>query len=780
MKRVLLSLMLILSAASGTLFAQNCYWVFLADKHGSTFDPYSYFSDKAVERYRQCGADLYDISNYPINSDYERQIGAIVHEEVGQSRWLNAIAVMATPSEVERIEALPFVKRVQMIAVGQQMAQYESVPPQSIESESDEATNESIWMTNQLIRMGGADFYQQGIDGHGIRIAVLDGGFPSVNTHPAFKHLRDNNRIIDTWNFPNKKANVYGWNSHGTMTLSCVTGRLDNLMIGLATGAEFLLYRTEVNLEPFKEEVWWMMGMERADKYGANIISSSLGYGKDRHYTQDMDGSSYVAKAATLAARKGILVCNSAGNEGEDRSWRTIITPSDADSVLCVGGIEADLHSYQHISFSSYGPSADGRLKPEVCAFGHAVVADPGSDTTTEAYGTSFSCPLTAGFAACAWQTHPEMTAMELKEAIERSADRYPYFDYALGYGVPQASYFLEEEHTAKEPTFMFFDTLDYVFVIPLDTYAKSTLCFNKQHNDGTLEKYYSYEMYGLSPESVIYFEKSALGDCTLNVWLEGFTGSYKNPVSTLSEPPLPFKPNFGTSTNEGISRSMAHDRQSTRTSRWGNNSPWRYDLYWEFGSMVNSHEDETTLSGFSPVNHIGLRIMRGFSKSYSLGVALEWGMANHHLLKDQINPLDAITIGMNGNGSRLDKKYLKNGMVGIELFQRIRFVAGGSIAHRGIFWDLGIFGNWNYYSYRIGEKGNAYTSSTQHHYNNPKMDDLNRWNWGVSTRIGYDIFSIYARYRLTHIGNSATQPDDPSSTKFNLPRLEIGLELMF
>ena len=152
------------------------------------------------------------------------------------------------------------------------------------------------------------------------------------------------------------------------MTLSNIAGRnAEGKDLGLATGAEFLLARTEVEAEPFKEEVWWMQAVEWADKNGANLISSSLGYGKDRYYTRDMDGKSYVAKAGNMAARKGILVVNSAGNEGDDSHWKFIITPSDADSVLCIGGIEHSLKSYEHISFASFGPSADGQIGRASC-----------------------------------------------------------------------------------------------------------------------------------------------------------------------------------------------------------------------------------------------------------------------------------------------------------------------------------------------------------------------------------------------------------------------------
>ena len=226
------------------------------------------------------------------------------------------------------------------------------------------------------------------------------------------------------------------------------------------------------------------MAVEWADRNGANIISSSLGYGKENHYTKDMDGTSYVAKAGNLAARKGMLVVNSAGNEADDKQWKTIITPADADSVLCIGGIENSLTAYNHIEFSSYGPSADGRQKPNVCAFGYARTANTGNNHATHyVHGTSFSCPLVAGFAACAWQASPGKTAMEMFHAIEQSSDLYPYCDYSFGYGVPQAAYFTGDRK-AVEPTFRFVIEEDSVHVVPTRPIKHSHLFYSFRRSE--------------------------------------------------------------------------------------------------------------------------------------------------------------------------------------------------------------------------------------------------------------------------------------------------------
>ena len=418
--------------------AQDLYWVFFTDKNGTEFDPYAYFDAKAIQRRVQQHLPLCDSTDFPLNNSYVKAVDALSEEMRGESRWFNAVAVGTF--RIDEIRALPFVAAVTPI---ESHAVAASV---SVSSEGDApiAAADTALLYEQLVRMQGELFVQKGIDGSGIRIAVLDGGFKMADEHPAFQHLRDGHRILKTYNFPLKREDVYGWDTHGTMVLSCIAGIKDGKKMGLATGAEFLLARTEVNTEPRKEEVWWMMGMEWADRNGANIINSSLGYGKERYNPEDMDGTSLVARAANMAASKSILVCNSMGNEGDDRSWRTLITPADADSVLSVGGID---EMGNPSSFTSWGPTADGRLKPNVCAYGHAFVANPSATKPyTFAYGTSFSSPLTAGFAACAWQSRPQLNNMELKAEIEKSGDRYPKHDFRYGYGVPQASYFVGEK----------------------------------------------------------------------------------------------------------------------------------------------------------------------------------------------------------------------------------------------------------------------------------------------------------------------------------------------
>lgn len=770
MKKIIFIIALVLTCLSS--MGQQCYWVFFTDKKGSTFNPYTYFDAKAIERYRQCGADLYDITNYPVSSAYACQVNALAGEEVGQSRWLNAVAVMATADQIAQIEQLPFVSHTACLGDEMVLAQAQQ-PEESSNQQISQSTNQHV-LTDQLLRMQGDHFVAKGIDGKGIRIAVLDNGFPRVNTHKAFKHLRDNNRILDTWNFPTKKADVYSGGTHGLMTLSCITGIFVGKQLGLATGSEFLLYRTEINTEPFKEEVWWMQAMERADQHGANIISSSLGYGKERYFPRDMDGTSYVAKAANLAARKGILVCNSAGNEADDNQWKTIITPADADSVLCVGGIDASLTHYRHISFSSFGPAADGRQKPNVCAFGHAWAAANNDDKIREVDGTSFSCPLVAGFAACAWQTHPQMTNMQMMDLIQKSADLHPYFDYALGYGVPQASYFLYE-NGVPEPTFHLVDRKDSVEVQFLKIDPRMTVFYNKQRPDGTLVQYSSVEITDIKLGYRLFFHKGALDSCTLNVAYGSYTESYNNSTEDqyrMRWERREFQPwciNADSTTSRYLYQRTAAD---LKPSIWGNNSRLTADVYFALGNIIRTNGQECQINSYSPASHIGGRILFAFNKVYRLGLGLEYAAAKYRFSPAQTTGIDNLFDVKNGGIKNKSYTYSE---CAVELFQRIRFVPGGMMGH-GIHWDFGAYVGLGGYNYKVTYSQFNRTSGAEFIYYNPRHADNQRFNYGLVTRLSYDWFGIYARYRLTAL--TTQYPADPNPTGFqmNLPRLEVGL----
>ena len=729
-KYILITLFAIISSVA--MAQDNNYWVFFTDKNDTQFDPYSYFDAKAIERYEQCGANLYDISNYPLNSSYVNTVSSYSSEVYGESRWLNAMGVSASAENAEIISQLPFVFRIQMISS-------ECVPASlnhnfETTDEVDEVAPTDI-LTDQLKRFGGEYFIKNGIDGKGMRICILDGGFPNVDKHPAFKHLRDNNRIIATYNFPNKKEDVYGWSSHGTMVLSCIAGIDENgQKLGLATGAEFLLARTEIDPEPFKEEIWWAQGAEWADKNGANIINSSLGYGKERYWTKDMDGQSYVAKAANMAVEKGILICCSAGNEGDDKHWMTIVTPSDAENVICVGGIVDDLNNYRHISFSSYGPSADGRRKPNVVAYGHAKVANPSTDGNgkmspcTEADGTSFSSPLTSGFAACAWQTRPGLTALQMKDEIEKSGDLYPYFDYAFGYGVPQAAYFTGDKKEAK-PSFNLVLEKDGVRITFPEIIENQYVFINIEGEDGVLLGYYQTE-----PKSKgIELKNKDLGQGRkLNVSYNGYYATC--PVDGNSEE-IDLLADEKTSHN-GTYPNIRHEN-------WQNSLNLRFDGYLP----------TDVWNGFN--SHWGIGWRAFYGKAYKIGMGLSLDF-NNYVAKDSIPETTSFSI----SNITERKTTMHNIQIRGEIMQRI------VIRRIGVNWDLGVYGGINCTrSVRLvdnmkwyDENGNAihpYKSEVRSQFN--KCKAMNQFEYGVTTRLSYSVLGqinlgVYGNYRLSDV----------------------------
>lgn len=509
-------------------FSQKSYFVFFKDKSGSLFNPVAYFDAKALERKIIFGIEISDSTDYPVSTEYLSEIQKSVTKTGYESRWFNGVYVWATEEEMSIVNSFPFVKKSILITTT-------TVCSSISTAAQSETENLAI---KQLLRMQGESFNRNGINGKGVRVAVFDAGFPEVNTHRAFDHIRKDNRILKTYDFTKKSEFVYSYNSHGLSTLSNIAGIFDSIQLGLATGAEFLLARTEINTEPFAEEQYWMAAAEWADKNGAHIISSSLGYTSDRYFPEQMDGKhSLVVNAANMAATKGMLVINAMGNDGNSK-WKALGTPADADSIISVGGIDPETN--YHINFSSFGPTKDGRLKPNVCAFGKATVASTGDDIET-AFGTSFATPLIAGFAACAWQTMMTKNNMEMKTEIEHSGDLYPYYDYAHGYGVPQASYFTEktpkEKQIAPYSISIKENKVQVTYLLPLDSVqirqgkfyeddktdthdSKYYLYFHIAKPDGTLARYGVVEVYSELP---ISFE--------LNEIPKGFTLriAYKN-----------------------------------------------------------------------------------------------------------------------------------------------------------------------------------------------------------------------------------------------------------
>ncbi|MBR4340297.1 MAG: S8 family serine peptidase [Bacteroidales bacterium] len=772
MKKVFSLLVGLLLCANA--FSQEVCWVFFTDKANTTFDPYSYFDAKAIERYRLNHADLYDSTNFPLNAQYCESVANLSDEVVGESRWLNAMAVVADENAITKIQRLPFVKKLVIIQSDMNLCSREEVE-ETMESGMAEAEKllsapaEPYSLHAQLKRTGGEEFVKAGLRGKGIRIAVLDGGFPLVDKHAAFRHLRDNGRILKTYNFPKKQENVYGWNSHGTMTLSCIAGKdvINKCDIGLATEAEFLLARTEVGPEPKKEEVWWVMGLEWADKNGAQLISSSLGYGNINHWPSETDGTSPISKAANIAVEKGILICNSAGNEGTKRSWPGIILPADAENVLTVGGINPS--TQQHQDFSSYGPTADGRLKPNVVAYASECrAANPkGMEEYSNVAGTSFSCPLVAGFAACAWQGHPEYTALQLKAEIEKSGDVYPYYDYAIGYGVPQAAYFTGNQVKA-EKLFDIVENEEGLYIQVNDNYRQGDmLYYHIRKNNGRL--LYRHEQFNYGFEGRIYplqYHLPLQKGLTLCVHYKGFTESYtiKYDHSVL------VKGNVGEKIMTQAYQHTTKVSNPGQASQWGSHAKNKLGVYFGFGALIPTVKRDFAASyPFSMGSEIGIYYLRNVTKIYGWGLSLEEDV-NNVQYKLEFPP--AI--------NNLKESSIETNRLNLEFYQHLRL--GSGYNGLGCSLEIGAFGSWIinqrlYYTYEPKEEGDMYSSNHKLNHNN--------FDWGLNLRVNYGPLGIYAKVYSSIFENRQFElmTPIPYNNEHRLAEdhnLEIGLMMKF
>ncbi len=433
--------------------ATKTYLVTFKDKNNSPFSlnrPTEFLSEKSIERRKKQNVAL-DMSDLPVNASYLNGVKSKGVEVLNQSKWMNAAVVSTTDdTKIDAIKNLSYVKEVQILSSSA------SVKLPSKYENNNTAINPPA--ENELLKSINSDYYnygtsysqshQIGVDclhnlgyhGEGMTIAFLDAGFYKVDSLPAFDSLRVNNQILGTYDFVAHNTSVYEDYTHGMATLSCIGGNMPGQLIGTAPKAKFWLLRTEdAYSETLQEETNWLMGAEFADSVGVDVINSSLGYslfdgGIGNHTYADMNGhTTIVSKAAEWAARKGIFVNSSAGNSAGP-PWFKITAPADADSILTVGAVDSTGNT---ASFSSRGPSYDGRVKPNTAARGWAAVVESPFGYIEWQSGTSFSSPITAGAVTCLWQAHPTATNLQLITAIQQSASQYFFPDSLQGYGIP-------------------------------------------------------------------------------------------------------------------------------------------------------------------------------------------------------------------------------------------------------------------------------------------------------------------------------------------------------
>lgn len=419
------------------------YRLFLADKQGTPFSldrPEEFLSQKAIYRRERQHLAL-DSTDLPIAPQYLQQIRATGVEIISKSKWNNSVLVRSRRHEaLRKAQRLPFVRNYKYVMTGSDSLEakpHRMVYHKEFTRWDTITTSEYGVTTHQTDMLGGRRLHYQGFRGKGMTIAVMDGGFMNADAIPSL--MRAN--VVGTADlvFP-KSDNIFRETDHGTMVFSTMAVNEPDHFIGTAPEASYWLIRCEdTQTESSAEEDFWAAAAEFADSVGVDVINSSVGYYRfdekstNYRYRQQDGQTALISRTASMLAGKGILLVNSVGNEGMG-PWKRINFPSDARDILTVGAVSADGNN---AAFSSIGPTADGRIKPDVMALGSPASVVNGRGTISKNVGTSFAAPQVAGLAACLWQARPNLSVTELIDIIRRSASQADYPDNIMGYGIP-------------------------------------------------------------------------------------------------------------------------------------------------------------------------------------------------------------------------------------------------------------------------------------------------------------------------------------------------------
>jgi hypothetical protein len=447
-------------------------WVFFTDKGIKTNGEYRkaieecgyQVSERSIERRKLRGKKpIFDFTDIPVKKEYLDELKSLNLKIRVVSKWLNAASVLANKSQIEEIEKLSFVRAIKKVVT---FYRREPFPSEEYLKKFYEAPKDQLKIPPKAGVLGYGQSYAQlaqihvpelhnlGYSGKGVLITMLDTGY--FIHHRAFEHILNEGRLIATWDFINGDEDVEDTpdvqREHGTFTFSAVGGFVGDTLIGPAFGANFALAKTEIvlnNIEIQIEEDNWVAGIEWADSLGADVVSSSLGYNRwndGTGYTyQDMNGNTTLCTiAADSAVSKGIVVVNAAGNERNcsfPPCWDYIIAPADGDSVIAVGAV--DINGII-ASFSSIGPTYDGRIKPDVVACGvNTFCASPypyPDGSYARVGGTSLSTPLVAGVCALLLEINPDWKPADVIQALHKTSSQADHPDNLMGYGIVNAA----------------------------------------------------------------------------------------------------------------------------------------------------------------------------------------------------------------------------------------------------------------------------------------------------------------------------------------------------
>lgn len=448
MKRSILILLTIqLFGLASTVKPQSKYFIGFTDKANSPYsiaNPEQFLSQRSIARRAKQNLPFTD-SDLPVNPNYIdtlENMGVIVHFPL---RWMNGVvATASTLDQLAQIQNLSFVTEVKEIYTPTKELKgskfnHEEPQPLPFAAPAGATTGYGPSAT-QVNMLNGQVLHSNGYLGDGVVVAVLDAGFYNVNIYPIFDSLRAHNRILGTKDFVNPSSDIFAEHHHGMMVLSIMGGYADGQLIGTAPHASYWLIRTEdASSEQLIEEYNWAAGAEFADSAGADIINTSLGYttfdvSSQNHTYSDLDGqTTVITRASNMAASKGMLVVVSAGNDGTS-PWHYISAPADSPNVLTIGAVDSNEYK---AGFSSFGPTADGRVKPDLCAMGVGTIIATTDGGIGSGNGTSFSAPLISGMLACLWQAKPNLTVSELMESVVSSSNSFISPNNEIGYGIP-------------------------------------------------------------------------------------------------------------------------------------------------------------------------------------------------------------------------------------------------------------------------------------------------------------------------------------------------------
>ena len=433
---ILLAFTVIFSAATAQV---NRYMVFFKDKAGTSYStnaPKAFLSQRAIDRRIQQGIAVIE-QDFPVNAGYVQGVAATGASVFFPTRWMNGVLMQCDVSVLTAVQALSFVDHVELVAPNARLANGRKKNNKAIKAQEAPAKTQA-----QLQLIGLDEMQEAGYKGENMLVAIFDGGFPGVNTAAPFHHIIQENRIdlLASRDFVGNTDNVFQYDEHGTEVFSVIAANQDGVFTGGSYEANYQLYVTEDTDSEYRiEEYNWLFAAERADSAGVDIVNSSLGYYDFDDATMNyakkaMDGkTTVISQAAQWAANRGMVIVCSAGNEGAT-AWQIITAPADAKDVLAVASVTS---GGARSGSSSIGPSADGRVKPDVAAMGVSTSIIRPDGTTSIATGTSLSAPLVTSLAAGVWERYPKLSNKEVIDVIRKSASQAKNPDNLLGYGIP-------------------------------------------------------------------------------------------------------------------------------------------------------------------------------------------------------------------------------------------------------------------------------------------------------------------------------------------------------